>query len=270
MYRFYTWPTVVFAILNLSSSFITEKTLIIDSIAKYQDFIRAKETGYTSIIIEGALINQQYGVYFGNDSVYFRLNQNQGLQALAIHSCHLNVIDNRLCNNLKLKKLDLGDNEIEVFNEKILMLKDLEEVILIYNKLTNLSCLDRVANKNQRKIKQFDFSNNRIDKIPESISHFSSLKYLYIHDNKIKVIPGSITRLRKLLQLDLSNNLIEDLPCSLSKKNGQFELNISGNYIKELPCCYSKVQNPNYNLIIGLKTLPDCFKSANNKGIQIQ
>jgi Leucine-rich repeat (LRR) protein len=90
---------------------------------------------------------------------------------------------------LKIKKLDLSHNKIEIFPSLILYIKDLEELNLSHNKIEEVS---KLHNIDSLKIKKFDLSYNKIRTFPCIAVKMSDLEDLNLKGNEIKKTLGRV------------------------------------------------------------------------------
>ncbi|XP_074501815.1 leucine-rich repeat-containing protein 18 [Sebastes fasciatus] len=93
-------------------------------------------------------------------------------------------------------------------------------------------CLLKLKN-----VDELDLSRNLIQKLPDKIGNFSSLRWLDLHTNKLESVPESIGNLVGLTHLNLANNcLISDgLPSTLGLLTSLRSLNLGMNKLDTLP-----------------------------------
>ena len=84
-------------------------------------------------------------------------------------------------------------------------------------------------------LKRLDLSRNNIVDVPDSIGSLNSLNKLNLSYNKIFEIPDSILALSSLKSLDMSHNHIQKIPESITNLNSLVELNLEKNKIKVIP-----------------------------------
>ncbi|XP_036318650.1 leucine-rich repeat-containing protein 57-like [Rhagoletis pomonella] len=84
-------------------------------------------------------------------------------------------------------------------------------------------------------LKTLDLSENRFERIPDELGHFTLVKHLNLSGNKLIELPDVIGELSKLEVLLLMNNYIVKLPKTLSNCNNLKTVNLSNNQIKEFP-----------------------------------
>lgn len=118
-------------------------------------------------------------------------------------------------------RLDLSRASLKAIPSEIISFKNLRELDLSKNKLTelpdnfifeNLEVLHLTKNKfeifpavicKNKNLKQLFLGKNHLSEIPECISELSELVIFDIWFNTISVIPDSITQLKKLKSFDL-------------------------------------------------------------------
>lgn len=84
-------------------------------------------------------------------------------------------------------------------------------------------------------LQELYISNNFIKEIPEQmLEKLVSIKVLDLRDNKIEKLPETISMLASLMRLDLSNNSISSLPTSLCTLAHLTSLQVEGNPIKSI------------------------------------
>ncbi|XP_040905710.1 leucine-rich repeat-containing protein 18 [Toxotes jaculatrix] len=93
-------------------------------------------------------------------------------------------------------------------------------------------CLLKLTN-----VDELDLSRNLIQKLPENIGNFSSLRWLDLHSNKLEFVPESIGNLVGLTYLNLSNNHLTSagLPSTLGFLTSLKCLNLGMNQLDTLP-----------------------------------
>ncbi|XP_037321076.2 leucine-rich repeat-containing protein 18 [Pungitius pungitius] len=93
-------------------------------------------------------------------------------------------------------------------------------------------CLLKLKN-----VDELDLSRNLIQKLPDNIGSFSSLRGLDLHSNKLESVPESIGNLVGLTHLNLSNNRLisAGLPSTLGSLTSLKSLNLGMNQLDNLP-----------------------------------
>ncbi|XP_047207421.1 leucine-rich repeat-containing protein 18 [Girardinichthys multiradiatus] len=93
-------------------------------------------------------------------------------------------------------------------------------------------CLFKLSN-----VDELDLSRNLIQKLPDNIGSFTSLRWLDLHSNKLESVPESIGNLVGLTHLNLANNCLTTtgLPSSLGFLCNLKSLNLGLNQLNALP-----------------------------------
>ncbi|XP_049456170.1 leucine-rich repeat-containing protein 18 [Epinephelus fuscoguttatus] len=93
-------------------------------------------------------------------------------------------------------------------------------------------CLLKLTN-----VDELDLSRNLIQKLPDNIGNFASLRWLDLHSNKLESLPESIGNLVGLTYLNLSNNRLisAGLPSTLGLLTSLKSLNLGMNQLDTLP-----------------------------------
>uniref|UniRef100_W8B810 Leucine-rich repeat-containing protein 57 n=2 Tax=Ceratitis capitata TaxID=7213 RepID=W8B810_CERCA len=102
-------------------------------------------------------------------------------------------------------------------------------------------------------LKTLDLSENRFERLPDEIGHFTLVKHLNLSGNKLIELPDVLGELTKLEVLLLMNNYLSKIPKTLSNCNNLKTVNLSNNQIKEFP-----------TMLCGLKHL-DVLDLSRNK-----
>jgi len=118
-----------------------------------------------------------------------------------------------ICNLKFLKKLELGNNSIEVLPESIGALNKLKILKIGRNNLKKLP--DSFCKL--KSLEQINFMYNQLGELPENFGYLKSLKLLNFDPNRIKSLPNSFGELNSLETLFLSNNDLKTLPESFGK-----------------------------------------------------
>lgn len=86
-------------------------------------------------------------------------------------------------------------------------------------------------------VDELDLSRNLIQKLPDNIGNFLSLRWLDLHSNKLESLPESIGNLVGLTHLNLSNNRLTSagLPSTLGLLTSLKNLNLGMNKLDTLP-----------------------------------
>jgi len=104
-----------------------------------------------------------------------------------------------------LKKLFLGNNQLDSLPIKICELTSLEELSLPFNKFTQFP----LHITNVTSLKELDLSYNKLESIPSEISHLTSLEWLHLDNNQLHTLPASMCLLTNLERLFLQSNPLD-------------------------------------------------------------
>jgi Leucine-rich repeat (LRR) protein len=143
-------------------------------------------------------------------------------------------------------KLEISCLELEVLPESLSKIPYLQEVYL-YNaqKKFDFNQAFIVLSKNKN-LKSLNLSQNRIEKLPNSIGRFKYLEELNLFSNKLQKLPFGIEGLHELKYLDLSGNREIDLEFNIEhlKHLKKLEiLNLSFNHLEIIPKSIQKLES---------------------------
>ena len=85
--------------------------------------------------------------------------------------------------------------------------------------------------------------NNRIKKLPRSISALQGLREVDLRNNSMSTLPSSFASLRSLTRLDVSDNNLKSLPPTLHKAASLVEISASGNRLRTVPAGLATAPN---------------------------
>jgi len=124
------------------------------------------------------------------------------LEELTLNNNELTSVS--LKNLSNLKSLEIYTNKISSFPSSIYKLKNLEVLLISYNKISSISS----DIKNLTKLKTLDISNNKITKIPDALGKLKKLERLFLDYNKINgSVPKSLNNLKELNTITLNGNV---------------------------------------------------------------
>nr|XP_020828543.1 leucine-rich repeat-containing protein 69 isoform X3 [Phascolarctos cinereus] len=179
--------------------------------------------------------------------------------------CHLKTLDlmsnkiSKLCPEFfsltKLRKLNLGNNQLEEVPEELMFLKNLEILHLFENLiksfspksfdgLENLNILNLNHNKLKtippeinrlQNLKSLSLNNNQLTDIPKELCSLACLSEIQLNYNQIVSIPEEFKSMKNLRKLSLARNLIDVFPMVLCSLRNLKTLDIAGNFIQMLP-----------------------------------
>ncbi|XP_023266359.1 leucine-rich repeat-containing protein 18 [Seriola lalandi dorsalis] len=101
-------------------------------------------------------------------------------------------------------------------------------------------CLLKLTN-----VDELDLSRNLIQKLPDNIGNFSSLRWLDLHSNKLESVPETISNLVGLTHLNVSNNRLTSagLPSTMGLLTSLKSLNLGMNQLDTLPTTMAALGN---------------------------
>ena len=82
---------------------------------------------------------------------------------------------------------------------------------------------------------KFNAENNRLKRLPKSISMLENLEHIEVQNNNMSAFPASVSKLKKLTFLNLTSNNIKKLPNPIHKASSLTKLLASKNRIRTLP-----------------------------------
>lgn len=143
------------------------------------------------------------------------------------------IVDEKYCELLRIKKVDLSHNLIVYFlNNGIFLAPQTEELSLKGNLLTKFPEIIGTI----KTLKKLDLSGNRIESIPDDIfDNLLDLEDLDLSFNRLTYLPISIGKLTKLKYLNLAGNKIPTLPAEVENLVSLKRLELAGNPIDRVP-----------------------------------
>lgn len=131
-------------------------------------------------------------------------------------------------------------------------------------------CLLKLTN-----VDELDLSRNLIQKLPDNIGNFSSLRWLDLHSNRLESVPESIGNLVGLTHLNLSNNRLisAGLPSTLGFLTSLKSLNLGMNQLDALPSTMGALDNLQElglfdNLFISLPEFVTVLRNLTNVNVK--
>ena len=101
--------------------------------------------------------------------------------------------------------LDLHQNNFVTFSSVPASAK-LDGLLLAYNQLTDIQNLERAP-----QITVLDLHNNKLSKLPESVSHLYNLKTLTISNNNLSDIDPKISLIDSLVRIAIEGNPLRSI-----------------------------------------------------------
>ncbi len=156
----------------------------------------------------------------------------------------------KICN---LEKLDLADNELTRFPSGIRNNVYLKELLLGNNQMT----LEDGFLEESASLEKLELQRNKIKGLPPSIGNFPNLKKLTLNFNEIETVADEISSLKQLEQLSFYNNRLTVIP------DGIFELP----HLKEIDLYFNQIERIDQR--IGQLTSLEVLYLSHNKLISL-
>lgn len=137
----------------------------------------------------------------GPDTLYQRLGELYNLEELNVILSHLKALPLGMRHLKRLKKLNLGYNNLTVFPTMLFALDSLQELNLEYNHL---------------------------DSIPATVSQLRQLKVLNLNDNRLNRYPMAVNEIVGLQELSLANANLRAVPIQIQQLTDLRVLNLDG------------------------------------------
>ncbi|MDX2172664.1 MAG: leucine-rich repeat domain-containing protein [Bacteroidota bacterium] len=118
-------------------------------------------------------------------------------------------VDDKIANLKNLKRLYLGNNDLNEFPMVVLQLTNLEHLHLHYNK--------------------------KIPSIPSEINKLTHLKELFVQGNQLTTLPATIGDLKELYDLEAQENQITSVPKEIGNCTKLYRLFLDKNKLTEIP-----------------------------------
>jgi Leucine-rich repeat (LRR) protein len=152
-----------------------------------------------------------------------------------------------------LERLDLAANGITLFPKGLTENKNLKQLILSNNAITNLVIPDLPA------LEKLELTRNKIEVIPPSISNLSGLKQLTLNYNSIRSVDPAIASLSKLEQLSFYQNKLTAIPDGVYSLPALREIDLYHNEIERVDERIAQLKNLeilylSHNKILSLPT----------------
>ncbi|KAH9603751.1 hypothetical protein KSS87_021436 [Heliosperma pusillum] len=220
----------------------------------------------------------------------------QRLQIIDLSGMALDSVPNPSINLAAICKLDLSNNNLEIFPES-LMARLLNVMVLDVhsNQLTflpnSIGCLSKlkVLNvsgnllcslprtiENCRSLEELNANFNKLSMLPDTIGfELLSLRKLSVNSNKLIFLPYSISHATELRILDVRLNCLRSLPDDLENLANLQVLNVSQNfqYLVELPDSIGLLMSlveldVSYNKLTTLPTSIGCLRKLQKLSVE--
>lgn len=120
-------------------------------------------------------------------------------------------------------RLDLSKSKLEGIPEVVLSLKNLQELDLSKNKISDLKGIEKFTD-----LRILNLTKNKFENFPSELCQVTSVRNLFLGKNNIKEIPPCIGQMQSLIVLDMWYNPIDDLPEELTQLRNLRSLDLSG------------------------------------------
>ncbi|XP_026287619.1 leucine-rich repeat-containing protein 40 [Frankliniella occidentalis] len=142
---------------------------------------------------------------------------------------HLSEVPPELSGLMGLTQLILSHNELT----NVPPLGELRKLQLLHLQDNRLEAVPDVTTCSA--LRELSLSANQIKEIPgDVLQHISHLRVFNLRENKIEEIPEEISHLQSLVRLDLANNNIEDVPSCVGFLPQLQILSLEGNPLKKI------------------------------------
>lgn len=129
-----------------------------------------------------------------------------------------------------LEVLDLSDNQLSELPDSIVQLRNLKIIFFARNNFTSFPSILRKFPV----LNMIGFKSNQIETVPDD-SFPPKLNWLILTDNKINKLPQSIGHCLQLQKCALAGNLLEELPAEMANCVNLELIRVSANKLKNIP-----------------------------------
>lgn len=217
---------------------------------------------------------------FKNESIYFNFSNNQkpeidpalnSVYSLDLSNKGLTFLDEEIKKYKNLEELILDDNMLSEIPKWISELPNLKRISIQRN--YNLDIFKTsIAIEKLNKLEELNISQCNISSLPYQLSNLYALKRLYASDNNIPDIPYHIGFLKNLEELKLKNNNLQDVGYVFSElpnlkridlsENPAINFSILGESLSFRPLEELKISH--------ITKLPAVFQEVNTKSLSIE
>lgn len=127
--------------------------------------------------------------------------------------------------NGRVTKISIGERGLAILTPLIDNLTELNSLVLIDNKITDLP----VEVGNLEKLEALGLTDNELAALPSEIGNLKELKSLNVNTNEITKLPIEIGNLENLIELELEYNQLTDLPIQIGQLEKLRSLSVYGN-----------------------------------------
>jgi Leucine-rich repeat (LRR) protein len=153
------------------------------------------------------------------------------LTELNLANNEISEFDERLGHLTELRNLNLNNNLIEAIPDDILRLLALENLQLEGNLISALP--EEIGDL--KLLKTFTIERNRLSSLPDSMVNLRRLQVLRLGKNKLKFLPDQFGSMQALEQLSAEHNEIQSLPSGFTALPMLNMLNMTDNLLTILP-----------------------------------
>lgn len=153
--------------------------------------------------------------------------------------------------NLKLRYLNLSQNQFNIFPKEILLLSNLGYLNLSNNTIPTLP----VELNLLPLLYALYLNKNQLKQLPDTLFQLKKLKRVSFNDNEIEEISPLIGQLKKLNDLNLEHNKITTLPATIGDLEYLTELSLEDNNLTSIPKELANLSNLS-KFKIGKNNLP--------------
>lgn len=179
-------------------------------------------------------------IYNNRSRGRIRLSNNNNITTLTIRNQSPKGLPRSFRKFKALTRLDLAENALTRFPNGARHNRQLTELSLQRNALTLSGRIKR-----HRWLERLSLHDNRIEKVPASISNCTNLRKLNFNSNRITTVHPSIGSLKKIEQLSFYNNKLNAIPSGLYRMESLRELDLFYNEIDHIDDAFVRWQNLN-------------------------
>ena len=161
------------------------------------------------------------------------------VEVLNLGENHLQVLDERIGRFTKLHRLDLSYNQLSRLPDSLANLQALEYLFLGNNQFSSFpTVLFQLP-----QLQHVSFFNNQLETIPEAIKHCQAMQVLDLGNNNLKNLPDSLAELQALDRLNLTLNQFPSCPAAICSLPQLRVLRLKRNQIATLPAAIGQLKN---------------------------
>lgn len=150
-----------------------------------------------------------------------------------------NDVQEAINDSINVYYADFSNLGLNKLTSQIGSLKNIEVLILDYNKLSSLP----FNIYKLEKLKIINCNNNKLESLPDNIGLLPNLEELSASSNYLTTLPSSLSKASKIQSLNFSNNKIRSFYLDCSNLKNLSILNLSNNSISSLPYTIGNLKN---------------------------